>query len=212
MIAIPGSGLGRMDRYRNFAELSRHEIEGRDYRIRWRSGHTRFAIVAPHGGKIERGTSPLADAIAGSEHTFYAFEGIKPEGNYRLHITSDRFDEPQALRIAGGVRTVITIHGARGVGAAVYTGGLDTELEGRILRALRAAGFAAAHDPSPTRQGRGVTNICNRGRALQGVQIELTQGLRKRLFDLQPDGTTWLPNDRFHVFVASVRAELADAQ
>ena len=34
---------------------------------------------------------PIAEAIAGNEHTYYCFEGIKPRRNYSLHITSDQF-------------------------------------------------------------------------------------------------------------------------
>ena len=49
-----------MDLYTSFAHLSRGEREGRDYRIRWRMGGSGVAIVAPHGGGIERGTSALA--------------------------------------------------------------------------------------------------------------------------------------------------------
>jgi len=199
-----------MDRYRCFDELRRHEIEGRDYRIRLRTGVTGFAVMAPHGGKIERGTSQLAEAIAGAEHTFYAFEGIKSANNHRLHITSDRFDEPRALAAAGQAQTVMTIHGAKGAERLIYTGGLDQVLEERVSGALTAVGFTAMHDPSPTRQGRGATNLCNRGRRGRGIQIELAQGLRKQLFD-PPGGTgLWTPNDRFHLFVRTLRTVLAE--
>jgi len=36
--------------------------------------------MAPHGGGIEPGTIDIADAIARSEYTFYAFQGIKKRG------------------------------------------------------------------------------------------------------------------------------------
>jgi poly-gamma-glutamate hydrolase-like protein len=57
------------------------------------------ALVAPHGGGIEPGTSELADAIAASDLSFYTFEGLKPSGNTDLHITSTRFDEPMCLTL-----------------------------------------------------------------------------------------------------------------
>ncbi|MBI4005935.1 MAG: poly-gamma-glutamate hydrolase family protein [Gammaproteobacteria bacterium] len=198
-----------MDKYSSFDELRRCEIEGHDYRIRLRSGLSDFAIIAPHGGKIERGTSQIADAIACAEHSFYSFDGVKDKNNHHLHITSDRFDEPQALRVAGNVKTVIAIHGAKGKKDAIYTGGLDRILEQRILDVLHTAGFTAEHDPSPTRQGMGMNNICNRGRSGQGVQLELTQSLRKRIFNPVNGGINWIPNELFHLLVQTIRAVLA---
>lgn len=199
-----------MDRYCCFDELRMHETGGRDFRIRLRQRESQFAIMAPHGGGIERGTSQLAEAIAGDEHSFYVFEGIKHRNNPRLHITSDRFDEPQALDMVRKTHTVITVHGAKGQNQAVYTGGLHHDLEMRIQEALVAAGFTAEHDPSPTRQGRGKTNICNRGYGGKGVQLELTRGLRKQMFDPVDNGR-WLPNEIFRQFVMAVRSALADA-
>ena len=199
-----------MDRYRNFAGLRECEAEGRDYRICLRRGKGSFAIMAPHGGKIERGTSQLAEAIAGNEHTFYSFDGIKDINNHHLHITSDRFDDPRALALASSVRTVITIHGAKGQNRNVYTGGQHLHLEEKILHSLRYAGFTAMHDPSPTRQGMGVTNICNRGYDGKGVQIELTQGLRKNLFNPVHGGANWIPNEMFHILVEALRTVLVE--
>lgn len=199
--------LNRVDRYGSFAELARHEREGRAWRVRLRPGASAFAILAPHGGRIERGTSWLADAIAGAEHTFYAFEGLRRRANHRLHVTSNRFDEPRALAAAARAHTVLTVHGAAGAEAAVYVGGRDEALRERLLAALAGAGFAAAPDPSPTRQGRGVTNICNRGRSGCGVQLELPVGMRRRLFEREAAGV-WRPNAAAVRLVQTVRAVL----
>ncbi|MGH8470871.1 MAG: poly-gamma-glutamate hydrolase family protein [Gammaproteobacteria bacterium] len=199
------------DKYVNFSQLSRHEVAGRDYRIRVRHGRSGIAILAPHGGRIERGTTPIAEAIAGEDHTLYSFEGIKPElrQNRELHITSDHFDEPRALFVVTRAQRVITIHGAKGLEAAVYLGGLDTALRRRVRTVLSEARFVAADDPSPTRQGRGATNICNRGRTGKGLQLELTLGLRKRLF-LQPEeGSSWHPSPSFFRLVSAVRRALS---
>ncbi|MGH8645237.1 MAG: poly-gamma-glutamate hydrolase family protein, partial [Gammaproteobacteria bacterium] len=184
---------------------------GRDYRIRVRHGRSGIAILAPHGGRIERGTTPLAEAIAGQDHTFYSFEGIKAElrQNRDLHITSDYFDEPRAVLTVARAHRVIAIHGAKGLEAAVYLGGLDTVLRRRVLTVLSETGFVAADDPSPTRQGRGRTNICNRGPTGKGLQLELTLGLRKSLF-LQPEeGGSWHPSPLFLRLVSAVRWALS---
>lgn len=66
-----------MDKYANFIELAQNEREGEDYTILLRESNSKFAIIAPHGGGIEPGTLDLADAVASSDHTFYAFKGIK---------------------------------------------------------------------------------------------------------------------------------------
>lgn len=199
------------DKYANFSQLSRHEVAGRDYRIRVCHRRSGIAILAPHGGRIERGTTPIADAIAGQEHTFYSFEGLKPElgQNRDLHITSDHFDEPRALFAVTRAHRVITIHGAKGLEPAVYLGGLDTALRGQALTVLSEAGFVAADDPSPTRQGRGATNICNRGRTGKGLQLELTLGLRKCLFLKSEEGISWHPSPLFFCLVSAVRRALS---
>lgn len=199
----------RADHYPDFSALLRHEREGRDYRILMRRGSSGIAVVAPHGGGIERGTSELAVALAGTEHTCYCFEGIKEKANHRLHVTSRRFDEPQALSAVGGVHKVVTIHGAFGTHVAAYGGGLDQALRQQLLDALSSAGFPALPDPSPTRQGRHPHNICNRGSSGSGVQLELTLGLRRRLFrNLRPEGRQQ-PTEHFHSFVRALRAVLA---
>jgi phage replication-related protein YjqB (UPF0714/DUF867 family) len=54
--------------YRGFLDLARAQALGRDYEISVtrRAGST-IAIIAPHGGGIEDGTSQLARAIAGDD-------------------------------------------------------------------------------------------------------------------------------------------------
>ena len=197
-----------MDKYANFAGLCRGERLDEDYRIHVRAGKTSYAIVAPHGGFIERGTQQLADALAGGEHAFYCFEAIRRPAAHRLHVTSDNFDEPQALAAVAQAETVVSVHGARGTHAAAYFGGLDLELRSLMIERLLRAGITAANDPSPRRQGRGITNICNRGRSSKGVQLELTVGMRKSLFRQLPDGG-WEPNGLFAIFVSTLREVLA---
>ena len=53
-----------VDRYRNFAQLRNGETEGIDYRICSTERESFAAIIAPHGGSIEPGTSEIAAAIA----------------------------------------------------------------------------------------------------------------------------------------------------
>jgi phage replication-related protein YjqB (UPF0714/DUF867 family) len=199
------------DKYSNFDELSQNETSGVDYRIRLRRATAAFAIVAPHGGGIEPGTSEIAVAIAGEESSFYAFEGIKQSGNADLHITSTHFDEPMCLTLSGVSNIAITIHGENSdEGAIVFLGGLDENLGGSIGAALQAAGFDVRQHPNPDLQGRDPANICNRGTSGKGVQLELSHALRSEMFSsLSREGRKYT-TPRFHAFVDAVRSVLDD--
>jgi phage replication-related protein YjqB (UPF0714/DUF867 family) len=169
------------DRYANFAEMSARERRGRDYDIVVREvAESSVAIVAPHAGAIERGTSEVAVTIAGADYNLYLFEGFGDDA-YRLHITSSHFDEPDCVALVGRCGVVVTIHGCHYADRdeTVYLGGRDAGLRDAIGAALRGAGFAARID---TRNpGRHPLNICNRGSTGQGVQLEISRDLRRRL-------------------------------
>lgn len=171
---------GHRDRYANFAELAAVEREGVDFRVEVREVEgAAVAVVTPHGGGIERGTTQIARAIAGDVLHLYVFEGLKTRGNFdALHITSRRFDEPRCLDLLARSETVLTVHGCVGFDERVYIGGLHEQLKWRIAQALESIGVEAwlgnhnfpALDPE---------NICNRGRGGRGVQLEFTTGLRR---------------------------------
>ena len=131
------------DKYPDFATLARHERAGVDFRILVRRAGPALAVVTPHGGGIEPGTSEIADAIAAAQLSFYAFEGLKSKGNTDLHITSTRFDEPMCLSLIGVSKVVLTIHGEHSVedGEGVFVGGRDGRLGRRLGTALRSKGF-----------------------------------------------------------------------
>lgn len=173
-----------IDKYSSFAELAAGEKAGVDYEIQVENRGTPVAIIAPHGGCIEPGTSEIAASIAGDVHSFYAFEALQPAVKRgSLHITSARFDEPLALSLVGAARSVIAIHGRAddGNSMTVSVGGLDTMLRDEVVAALTAAGFAAAAVAQGNLAGRDPANICNRGVSGKGVQLELPRMLRKQL-------------------------------
>ncbi len=168
------------DRYASYAQLSASETEDVDYRrVLVCHPGSRAAVIAPHGGAIEPGTSQIARAIAGDEFNLYLFEGLKRRHNYQdLHLTSHRFDEPRCLRLLAECDVVVAVHGCVADGERVLIGGLDAPLKADIARALRDAGLAVetdghrflAVDPN---------NVCNRGRWGRGVQLELSGALRR---------------------------------
>lgn len=165
-------------KYASFAELALNESEGVDYRV---SAIERPAspvlIVAPHGGTIEVGTSEIATLIAGEEYSFFAFEGLKPEGrNRELHITSHHFDHPDCVALAARSDTAVAVHGCRG-DACVFIGGLESRLTTLLATHIAAAGFEVITEGHQY-PGRHPLNICNRTARGRGAQLEITYDLR----------------------------------
>ncbi|MBI5593773.1 MAG: poly-gamma-glutamate hydrolase family protein [Deltaproteobacteria bacterium] len=181
-----------MDSYRHFEHLKEFEKEGVDYRIRWRVEDSGIAILSIHGGDIEPGTSEIADAIAGSDHTFYTFEGMKRAGNRALHLTSTVFNEPIGLEIVCLSEIILSIHGCHETEALVYLGGMDLELREHIRQHLAGAGFDAVDNCGSKYPGRDPANICNICGRGMGIQLEISRGLRAQLFkDLTPRGRSF---------------------
>jgi phage replication-related protein YjqB (UPF0714/DUF867 family) len=167
--------------FRCYDDLARHYIEGVDYAVhvmpRERSG---IAVLAPHGGRIEGRTSEIARLIAGDEHRLYLFEGLRTTGdNFDcLHLASHRFDEPRALDLISRCDTVVAVHGYAAPGPDVLLGGLNERLKCDVAQALAEAGFSSLSDGHRF-PGRDPRNICNRGRSGEGLQLELSERLRK---------------------------------
>jgi phage replication-related protein YjqB (UPF0714/DUF867 family) len=167
-----------MSKYASFGELAEHEAQGRDFCVRRveRPG-SRVVILAPHGGKIEEGTSEIAVLIAGADHSLFCFEGLKSYGRNRdLHITSHRFDHPDCLDMAARRDIVVSVHGCMGH-SRIFVGGLDLDLSRRLSSGLAAEGYVVISEGHKY-PGRHPFNICNRGLRKKGAQLEITYDLR----------------------------------
>lgn len=206
MKKTPGAGTDKMQRYRSFRELKAVEIAGSDYRIRTREGATGIAVTAIHGGGIEPGTTEIAEAVAGTKHAFYTFSGLKPDGNSRLHVTSRHFTEPRALDLVRRARTVVSIHGCGDSEPVVLLGGRHIRLGRQIQKSLAEAGFAVRR--SLRFPGLSPLNICNRCRLKMGVQLEISAGLRSRLFGGLTRVQRKKPSAAAACFTAAVQAAL----
>lgn len=188
--------MDEMTSYMSFEDLADHEVEGQDYRIKVELRDPRVLIMAPHGGKIEPTTAEIAEAIAGMDYSFYAFEGIKADGNSVLHIESHLFDEPRALQAVEKADIVITVHGQiEQKEEFVMVGGLNDGLRSDIERQLEAAGFQT-RPPTEGLLGTDRMNICNRGKLRQGVQLEVSRKVRDVLRTNQ---------DQLQTFASAVR-------
>ena len=166
------------DKYRNYEDLRARETFGEDFSIYTHQAGAAVGIIAPHGGKIERGTSELAKAIGGADYRIYCFEGTKANNNTHLHITSTNFDEPEGVKLVSACDYVVALHGCADGKGMIYMGGRDIALRDAIRVNLNAAGFTTGIHADPNLQGTSLQNICNRGRRRQGVQLEISSDLR----------------------------------
>ncbi len=190
-------------RYDNFAHLSGSE-ELVHYRVVHIQRSSQILIMTPHGGGIEPGTSEMVRGLAGEEFSCYCFEGTKRTGNDGLHITSTRFDEPLGVAMVAQAEVVVAVHGYGGSRAKVFLGGLHEELAQEFIRTFQQAGFAAETGLGRI-SGRSPHNICNRGRTGKGVQIEISEGLRKMMFkSLDQEGRKH-PTEVFDRFIQAGR-------
>ncbi len=172
------------DTYNCFAELKNHEEQNKDYKISISDVGSGITIIAPHGGKIEPGTSHIARKIAAERFNYYCFEGIKTEKNGRLHITSHNFDEPMAVHIISKSQIVVAIHACTGNERFVFLGGRDELLKEVIANELESGGIIVLKGHGKFK-GLNPDNICNRGANKKGVQLEITRGLRDDLIKRQ---------------------------
>ncbi|WP_145962237.1 poly-gamma-glutamate hydrolase family protein [Thermoflavimicrobium daqui] len=198
------------DIYDNYADLAAHHKLGVDYDITTQSTNTDVMILGIHGGRVEVGTSEITKAIAKTDHSYYLFESkisldSNNDGRNDLHVTSTHFDEPTAIKMTAQKNKVVSIHGAAGKNDIVYMGGLNTHLKNIISSKLSQANFQVEPAP-PELDGTSPRNISNKSRNLQGVQLEITRGLRDKLRANTDEGRALLAK-----FADAVRAGIAAA-
>ncbi|GIF73345.1 poly-gamma-glutamate hydrolase family protein [Asanoa siamensis] len=216
-------------------------VEGVDYGRRHRrhgglddnlgtgDGYPRTAVLAPHGGGIEVGTSELCLAVAGYHpatlaaagptHDYWMFEGLRASNNADLHISSSHCDDLVARSLCGGALNALGLHGCTAAQAglpdearAVLVGGRNATFKQFLLQDLNAAGITAidagiAHEDL---DGDDPANIANRTLLGAGAQLEITTPLRTAMFEVNTRAqrrhtTTAL----FWSFVAAARASIA---
>jgi phage replication-related protein YjqB (UPF0714/DUF867 family) len=195
--------------YGNFSELLKHEVEGRDFLRLFELRNSKVAIIAPHGGGIEPGTSEIALAIAGCEYSFYCFDSLKTNGNEIMHITSHDFDDPICTCVARSAQVVLSVHGCgcEDEQAGVFVGGRHLQLREKLLESLSAANFEAALDDG-RHPGKHMDNVCNLGQSGAGIQLEISLELRRSMFAGMKRSERRNTRPAFHKFVEAVRSVL----
>lgn len=171
------------DLYPNYETLAQNEREGIDYRIVVEDKGSPTTLLAVHGGGIERGSSELVRAIDGGFNQYH-FEGLKTDNNFSMHITSARFDEPQALKLVSRSRNCLSLHGYLGNGEnAVCIGGGNEQLASKIALKLKSLNqdFEVIF-PCLKYPGLHANNIVNKCEQA-GVQIEMSTVFRDRIVE-----------------------------
>ena len=200
------------DKYRNFNQLLSSEREGIDFLRKIKKRNSGWTILAPHGGGIEPGTSEIAIAIAGSNHSLYTFEGIKIKGNKSLHITSTKFDDPKLLKLLNSSMETIVIHGCKGKEQIAYIGGRQNKIRDKIITQLLVNGINSTINSDPDLQGTDINNICNRNLSGEGIQIELSEGLRSAMFSSLTRTGRKITTELFTIFVNAVKNVIDEFQ
>ncbi|AGL01762.1 poly-gamma-glutamate hydrolase family protein [Desulfoscipio gibsoniae] len=159
-----------------------------DYEIEVNETDSNVTVVAIHGGKIEKGTTELAYALAShNNYNYYSFQGLKSTDNFALHVPSDKFAETYALEMVSKSKRTLSIHGCGGAEEFTYIGGRDTELANRIKESLTKYGFTVKKDTPKDLAGISPDNIVNRDIDERGVQLEISEGLRTKFLSTNKD-------------------------
>jgi phage replication-related protein YjqB (UPF0714/DUF867 family) len=193
-----------VDKYKSFEELRKNEPP-KNYVVDCCDRSSKFGIIAPHGGGIEPGTSEIAEHIARDTLSYFVFKGVKNKLNKDLHIASKRYDEPQARSLVQASDIAVSIHGEEGNNEKVYIGGLNANLISELTTVLEASGFSVSKTLPAGLAGKDPNNICNDCKSKEGLQIEISHGLRKKMFkDMTRKGRKE-KTEKFEQFVAAVR-------
>lgn len=181
-LLLPTNGYAGSDKYSNFVHLSTSEIRGSDFSITTSDVSSSTLIMAIHGGKIEGGTDQLAKLLGHlGPYNIYTFEGNKASRNRELHITSTRFDEPQAIEMVKKSAITLSIHGYAGKTPDTVIGGRHTAFADIFRDRLKSAGFQVS--TNPRLGGVSINNIVNRNLVGGGIQLELSTAQRSAFSD-----------------------------
>ncbi|KJR69242.1 poly-gamma-glutamate hydrolase family protein [Bacillus velezensis] len=189
------------DKYRNFEELKVNESPF-NFSVFSKEQDTDVLILAPHGGGIEGGTSELAKELSETYST-YLFEALKTPGAFDLHLTSANFDEPRALEMLKEHEFTLSLHGYASNDQQVLVGGTDRDKAEAITSTLNNAGYSAELLDEGTRlSGSSPNNVANKNKTGKSIQLELSTGLRKSMFNIfSLKGRYGTRNETFYNFI-----------
>lgn len=179
-----------MDKYESYKLLT----ENCKYDVDYKLEHSDLNFISPisvisiHAGGIEPGTSEITRKLSQlGNYQYFMFIGMRNnqsdcKENDELHITSNKFLDRTCLEIVGNSIVTISIHGCKDKESLTYVGGRNFIHRSFIKDELKSEGFIVPEKTKDGLDGLGPLNICNRNMRNMGVQLELSQGLRKQFF------------------------------
>jgi phage replication-related protein YjqB (UPF0714/DUF867 family) len=184
-----------------------------DYHLLMGVRPSNVLFTAIHGGGIELGCTELAMKSAGSDFSYYCFEGWRGSNNGDLHITSTNFDEPNGVKLFAESEFTISYHGyGDSTNKHTQVGGLDYELRQLVHDKLVLAGFSSEVLPyGDAISGSMKDNITNTNKRGKGVQLEISTAQRNAFFDVntraERRNTT---NAEFHAYMNAVLSAVSE--
>ena len=171
------------DRFKSMTELMDLTEENTDWIINTIERNSNVIITAIHGGAIEPATTELAELTAEKGgFDYFTFKAIRTKANAELHVTSRNYDEPKLMKMIANNPYAIAIHGCKGEDETIYMGGKDEQLMDAMTEEFEKLGIDVRQAPSHM-SGAHDDNIINCCKTEKGVQLELTSGIRKKLFE-----------------------------
>jgi len=175
-------------KFKSFEELKKARPDS--FRIEMLDRKGDFLLFAPHAGGIEPGTSEICKWFNKNPWSYYVFEGTG-ENCSELHITSTLFDEPRLIKLLGTKRYAVSIHGmtndVSGINNSdIFLGGLNSELIKLTQINLKNSGFIVSTNielPTSLLSGKEPQNVTNRCVSKLGMQIEISEKLRRLFFN-----------------------------
>lgn len=158
-----------------------HKREGSDFEIKTRKGSEASLVMAIHGGTIEKGTTELADLVAGDKFSFYSFTGLTDD-YLGLHLTSTSFDEPRLAELTLIAKKCLSLHGLKDDVADFCVGGGNSKKRKAYVQLLaqKFPKWRSCELCCPPSSGISKKNVVNRCHN-PGVQIEMGQKVRLEL-------------------------------
>jgi phage replication-related protein YjqB (UPF0714/DUF867 family) len=177
-------------KFKCFEELRKARPDS--FRIKMRNRKGDFLIFAPHAGGIEPGTSEICKWFNKNPWSYYVFEGTGTNCR-ELHITSTLFDEPKLIKLLGKKRYAVSIHGMTNAislinDADIFLGGLNSELIKLTQINLKNSGFIVSTNielSTSLLSGKEPQNVTNRCLSKMGMQIEISETLRRLFFNCE---------------------------
>ncbi len=180
------------------------------------------AMLRPGNAPAQRGAIGLLKRLIPELRLAFPFAWIRVrlDGGFACPELFPFLEEQQVeYLVAMGKNSVLSKRSASALaqaqalfeenGETVYVGGRNVYLKHRIIEKLKDAGFNAQEDTT-NHSGQDNGNICNKGVKKEGLQLEISKGLREKMFRELKRNDRKYTTEVFDNFVKSIRFVLCE--